>query len=388
MLQKSQKDPLKIRKYALYGAVLFTLLIVVLLQLDIRNNYFAYIIIWLLGLGIIIISYLRLIKSDKKHRAAEVELFELNSELEEKVELRSRELQKSQRDWENIFNTLGTPAQLINSDFTIKYVNEATLTFFNTTSSDIIGKKCHSLFHDKNTPPEFCPLIKSHSKNAPARSEIKFETQDKSFIVNCSPIFDDNGNIEYFMHVMTDISAKKEAELQIKTIIEQAGDAIYISDFDGNIMEINQQAIKEIGYSRKEFMKLKVWELDEVYPDLDALQAFWNSMKQYEPITFETVHKRKNGSSFPVELRVSLTEIVGKKTIMGFARNISERKKTEDELTKYREQLEELVKNRTDELETKNSELERINKLFVGRELRMKELKKEIEKLKAEKRNG
>jgi len=53
-----------------------------------------------------------------------------------------------------------------------------------------------------------------------------------------------------------------------------------------------------------------------------------------------------------------------------------------EELEKHREHLEELVKERTAELEEKNAELERVNKLFVGRELRMKELKQEIKRLK------
>jgi len=58
-----------------------------------------------------------------------------------------------------------------------------------------------------------------------------------------------------------------------------------------------------------------------------------------------------------------------------------ERKQVEEELIKYRMHLEELVKERTDELDEKNKELERFNKLFVGRELRMIELKKQIAEL-------
>lgn len=57
---------------------------------------------------------------------------------------------------------------------------------------------------------------------------------------------------------------------------------------------------------------------------------------------------------------------------------LTERKKAEEELKKHRERLEELVRERTAELETKNVELERFNKFFVGRELRMAELKKII----------
>jgi PAS domain S-box-containing protein len=61
--------------------------------------------------------------------------------------------------------------------------------------------------------------------------------------------------------------------------------------------------------------------------------------------------------------------------------DITESKQAEEALTKYRENLEELVKMRTAELEKKNADLERMNKGFVNRELRMVELKKRIKEL-------
>jgi len=55
---------------------------------------------------------------------------------------------------------------------------------------------------------------------------------------------------------------------------------------------------------------------------------------------------------------------------------------SEEELKKYRDNLEELVKMRTTELEEKNLDLEKFNELFVGREFRIKELREEIKELK------
>jgi PAS domain S-box-containing protein len=71
-------------------------------------------------------------------------------------------------------------------------------------------------------------------------------------------------------------------------------------------------------------------------------------------------------------------EIIG---VTAFAQNITERKAVEVELEKHREHLEDLVRERTKELEDKNAELERYNKLFVGREFRIKELKEKVKEL-------
>ena len=62
-------------------------------------------------------------------------------------------------------------------------------------------------------------------------------------------------------------------------------------------------------------------------------------------------------------------------------------KLAEDEIRKLNEELEERVAGRTAELEQKSAELEHMNKLFVERELRMKELKEEVKRLKEDNRN-
>ena len=64
------------------------------------------------------------------------------------------------------------------------------------------------------------------------------------------------------------------------------------------------------------------------------------------------------------------------------SRDITERKQADAELEKHHRHLEALVKARTAELETKNAELQRFNKLFVDRELRMAEFKEVIKTLK------
>ncbi|MDA3953095.1 MAG: PAS domain S-box protein [Bacteroidales bacterium] len=66
----------------------------------------------------------------------------------------------------------------------------------------------------------------------------------------------------------------KESEELFRTIIEQAGDAMYLSDFDGNILEVNSRAIEEMGYNLDEFLKLNVTNLDREYVDPKKAREF------------------------------------------------------------------------------------------------------------------
>jgi len=94
-------------------------------------------------------------------------------------------------------------------------------------------------------------------------------------------------------------------------------------------------------------------------------------------------------------------EAIGEKTMLLNARqidseqliilaieDITERKNLEDKLAEYTKELEALVAKKTEELSSRVKELERVNKSMVGRELKMVELKKEIERLKKRVKNG
>ena len=99
-------------------------------------------------------------------------------------------------------------------------------------------------------------------------------------------------------------------------------------------------------------------------------------------MNIELKMKHKSGKNFIGELRARKYRSDKEKGTIGAIRDITIRKNTEEELEKHREHLEELVRERTVELEEKNETLEKFNNLFVGREFRIKELRTEVEELK------
>lgn len=119
---------------------------------------------------------------------------------------------------------------------------------------------------------------------------------------------------------------------QFRELFLSVADPIYISDMTGMIVAANDQALCELGYSEEELFSLKILDLDAVYTTPESIAEHFKLLSKTIPISFETLHRRKDGSLFPVEVNVRLVDFNGLPAVMGVARNVSERKHIEKQL--------------------------------------------------------
>lgn len=139
-----------------------------------------------------------------------------------------------------------------------------------------------------------------------------------------------------------------EAVLQYQCIFASAVDSIFIVDPDtGSFIDCSDKGAQRLGYSKEEFLQLKVFDVNPVELHPDIRERFKKQLAG-ESIVFETIHRRKDGHEIPVEISSTLFEVKGKKKILAFCRDISERKKREAE----REQLVTELQRALDEIKT------------------------------------
>jgi PAS domain S-box-containing protein len=131
--------------------------------------------------------------------------------------------------------------------------------------------------------------------------------------------------------IVTALTNKLRAnEARFRTFVDQAADAFFLLDDHSIVLEVNRQACEGLGYSREELLGKNRRDFD-VGLDEACIERFRQRLVAGETITFETRHRRKDGTSFPVEIRVGRLE-EGGRWFLCLARDITERKRAEDEL--------------------------------------------------------
>jgi len=141
------------------------------------------------------------------------------------------------------------------------------------------------------------------------------------------------GEIENFSTIMRDISDRKLAEQKLKFTqftIENFADHLLIMNMDGQIIETNPICCRELGYSHEELCSKTM--LDVCPETLFIWDDVKLAIKHNRNMYLESVHQRKSGEIFPVEISASFLEYEGEEYIVGIARDITERKDSEEKL--------------------------------------------------------
>lgn len=250
---------------------------------------------------------------------------------------------------------------LIGSDYQVISANAAAKKLFSFKFKDIIGKKINELFFKKIAQGYISSLKKVFETGNPLimhGSKMVIENRVSWLSVTLSPIKDVSGKVISVIGVAHNITPEKiveeklkESEERYRLISEESSDGIIILQ-NGMV----QYANKAIGAMYGDKVEVIV---GHKFIDFVAKEEVPRLIKYYRarisgmvfPKRYETTLLRKDGGKFPVELTASFISFLGKPADHIILRDITERKKAEEELKQYKENLELLVKARTIELE-------------------------------------
>ena len=128
----------------------------------------------------------------------------------------------------------------------------------------------------------------------------------------------------------------KRSETKYRTLIKQSSEGLFLHDLEGNIIEVNNSAIKQSGYSESELLSKNFFDLHpkdlNINMSKDTIIKLWKNWEIGEASKREAEHQRKDGSIYPVDLRLSKIVLEGKEYILTIVSDITERKSREQEI--------------------------------------------------------
>ena len=200
------------------------------------------------------------------------------------------------------------------------------------------------------------------------RFEERFENAegpDRHHVLELSPVTDLDGEITQVAGYVMNITERKRAEEQLRaserryrTLLEAANDAIFIADPDsGQLLDANRRAQALTGYSLEELRQMPPSELHPP-EERDVVQALFE-----EHMQDETGHAQdcciytKAGRCVPVDISASVVEVEGQALMLAIFRDVTDRKRYEQQLIEAREHAEEMLRLKTDILNNMSHEL-------------------------------
>lgn len=227
------------------------------------------------------------------------------------------------------------------------FVNKGFTDFTGIENKDALGDGWISTVHPDDIERYKRVYLEAFADRSVFKSTIRLRRNDGVYRWCTSrgvPYYDLEGRFAGYVGKTYDVTDKLIADAALnryKLLSQHAKDIILFVDTKGNIIEANEAAVKAYGYSYEELLGLTVFELRHDY-DLVIEQLYEAGMKG---ITFETKHFRKDESAFPVEVSSQSTIIDDKKVMLSIIRDITERKKAEQEILENQRRYDSLFMN-------------------------------------------
>jgi len=241
---------------------------------------------------------------------------------------------------------LSPDAVIAHRDNEIFFCNRAAVDMFGLSSRDgLIGTDATELLHADERTAVARRRVEAEKRGRMAFTKRHFVRQDGGdFYAEVSgTALKDQGRTT-FMVIIRDISerlrteeALRESEAKLRAIMESAGDAILVNDSSGRFVEVNEEACRSLGYARAELLEKYVHDV-EVALTREEIEQNFDAISQDVTMTVESVHRRKDGTEFPVEVRGTLIVMGGEKFSLSVARDITQRKRMENALRTSEEQ--------------------------------------------------
>ncbi|MGB7296521.1 MAG: PAS domain S-box protein [Candidatus Aminicenantales bacterium] len=265
-------------------------------------------------------------------------------------------LRESEKRFKELWDNAPIAYHIVDTKGIITDVNQTEVEMLGYTKEEMVGQSIFEFI----LPDQRAEAKKRFQQKitgqdiSKAENRIYLKKDGSKIYVDITDVVEKDGDVKItgVRTTMVDITDRNLAEERIrnseelfKIIFEYAPDAYYLSDLKGRFIEGNKIAEELIGYKREEligksFLQLNMLSVDQI-PKAVSLLAKNAMGKPTGPD--ELVLRRKDGSKISLEIRTYPVKIKGKTVVLGIARDITERRKTEEALRESEEKFRNLA---------------------------------------------
>jgi PAS domain S-box-containing protein len=203
--------------------------------------------------------------------------------------------------------------------------------------------------------PEFAVMVHERMAHMQKHGEGMFESAHKRKDGSVMPVEINARTIDFegkkvVFSVIRDITERKlmeealrESEKRYHTLFEQSPDGILIINNAGKIIEFNETAHRQLGYSREEFAKLSLSDIDPVESQ-EEIQARIEKILEAGQAEFDVKHRTKQGEDRDVHIITKVIVLSGGPIFYAIWHDITERKKAEDRINQSLREKETLLR--------------------------------------------
>jgi PAS domain S-box-containing protein len=248
------------------------------------------------------------------------------------------EILRSHRQWTNTFESIQDLVLLHDSEFRVMKANNALLSRLEKAPADVTGKLCASVLPRAHAEWQGCPYCQ-------APEEGFHEGPDPCFggfsMVSTSSYVEQGSKQNGTIHVVHDISDRRQAEEKYRLLFEQVQEGVFVATPAGVLLDCNDAFVRMLGHdSREEVLALNLDQ--ELYASREQRETFRREVEQHNYVrNFEVTLHRKNGTLMTaVESSFATRDASGKiERYQGFLLDITEKKRAEDEIRRRNREL-------------------------------------------------
>jgi len=256
-----------------------------------------------------------------------------------------READRTRRWYRSLFDHSHDIILVLDEDGTVKYYSPALERVLGYGGGNSPSTNVYDYVHPEDRErvlDHFGALLRAPDQTV-TDIEFRVEHADGSWRwLEAAGSNETDTILDGYLVTLRDVTERKERERELeryRTIVETAGDAVYVLDSDGRFTEVNEQLLDRIGYDRDDLVGeavAAVLDEESVERGQEAIQELLSSDDQ-SVAQFEVTVETADGDTYPSEVRSApLTDGDGTfRGTVGVSRDVTDRKAREQELERY-----------------------------------------------------